>query len=223
MTGKRVALLVDGDNIGATHARRLLAEAGKLGRLDVARVFGTATRLDWHAAPGFRMIHAGCGKNAADLLLCIDAMELALTHGHDTFVLASSDGDFSHIAHRLREGGRHVLGIGEAKAPETFRAACSMFLELKPPATEKPLEPNGKVDVSDLDLKIRSMIAKHSTGGTGMRITDLSARMHIEHQIEIKAVSGTWRAYLIARPRLYETGPKGPDAMVRFLPKGFES
>ena len=48
-------------------------------------------------------MHAGTGKNASDLLLALDAVELALRGDVDHFVIASSDGDFSHLALRLRE------------------------------------------------------------------------------------------------------------------------
>lgn len=240
MEAKRVAVLVDGDNIGPATAERILTEARKLGRVDLARVYGAANRPSgWLTVSGFRMIHAGAGKNGADLLLSIDAMELALRDGIRAFVIASSDGDFSHLACRLREMGCHVLGLGEAKAPPAFRVVCSAFVELgavpaKPveakPAAVKPAKavqakavvPSGAARPVALDLLIRSMIARHSSGGRGMKMVELAPRMHVDHGVKISTLpERTWRAYFIARPTLYAVDPRGPEAMVRFLQSGF--
>ena len=65
-----VALLIDGDNLPATYAGKLITLACKLGPLEIRRVYADARkRVDWCEAPGFNLIHAGCGKNAADILL----------------------------------------------------------------------------------------------------------------------------------------------------------
>ena len=72
MTG-RVAIFVDGENLSAIHARAILSIGAAAGSPDVARVYmNAACNSEWHAAAGFRLIHAGIGKNAADLLLRYD-------------------------------------------------------------------------------------------------------------------------------------------------------
>ena len=66
------------------------------------------------------------------------------------------------------------------------------------------------------------MIADHSQRGQGIRIADLSARMRAAHRTRISTFAErTWRAYLAARPLLYELDPRGPEARVRFLRDGF--
>lgn len=222
MERRRIAVLVDGDNVSARHSARLLSEAGKLGRIDIARVYAaTNPQPDWLSVPGYRFIHAGEGKNAADLLLSIDAMEMALESGLETFAIATSDGDFTHLALRLRERGVHVLGLGEAKAPRAFRMACSEFLQLQGP--ESPAETRKAANVvSAFDQKIRNMIARNNTCGRGMRIAELGCRMRTEHNTQISTFpEKNWRAYLSARPVLFEIDPRGPEAMVRFRPAGF--
>ncbi|MCR8725038.1 NYN domain-containing protein [Frigidibacter sp. ROC022] len=224
MSARRIAVLVDGDNISASHAPKVLAEAARLGRVDIARVYAALNQpSDWLRAQGYRLLHAGAGKNAADLLLSIDAMELALESGVESFVIASSDGDFTHLAQRLRERGLHVLGLGENKAPMGFRLACTEFhcLEEGEPKAAPPAEEN-PADCADLDLKIRSMIARYSTNGTGMRIAELGPQMHRTHAVRISTLpERTWRAYLSSRPALYQLDPKSPEAKVRFRPEGF--
>ncbi|MEC5414705.1 NYN domain-containing protein [Aurantimonas sp. C2-5-R2] len=219
---RRVAVLVDGDNMSAKHSARVLSEADKLGRIDVARVYAAANRpSDWLTTPGYRFLHAGAGKNAADLLLSIDAMELALVGGIEAFVLATSDRDFTHLAQRLRERGLYVLGLGEHKATEDFRLSCTEFFPLSSGKSDPHLvaAPNG---ISDLDQKIRSMIAQQSVNGRGMLISLLGQKMHSAHGTQISTYpERTWRAYLSTRPTLYEIETRGPEAMVRFRSGGF--
>lgn len=220
MSTRRIAVMVDGDNISAKHSPRILSEARALGRPDIVRVYAAVDRhSDWLAVTGYRLLHAGSGKNAADLLLCIDAMELALTGEVEAFIIATSDGDFTHLAQRLRERGLDVIGLGEDKAPEGFRASCTEF---RPLANGTAPKAGPATHVSAFDKKIRDMIAHHSKNGCGMRIADLSPRMYAEHGTRISAhPERNWRTYLSARPKLYDIDPRGPDAMVRFRPEGF--
>ncbi|WP_324751438.1 NYN domain-containing protein [Roseovarius sp. Pro17] len=217
-----VSVLVDGDNISGKHAGQILSVAAQHGEPTLVRVYADAQRpSDWHGAIGYRMLHAGTGKNAADILLALDAMELVLSKNLRCFVIASSDGDFTHLATRLREHGATVIGIGEAKAPSAFRACCSDFVEI---GTTRPvrLVPKPAATAAALDQKIRAMIGAHSKKGMGMYIAELAPKMHNQHGVRISAYpERSWRAYLIARPSLYELDPRGPEAMVRFRPEGF--
>lgn len=223
-----VAVLVDGENISGKFAQEILDLASRQGTPSIVRVYQDAqTQSEWHKAAGYRMIHAGTGKNAADLLLVIDAMEFALSKGIDQFLIASSDRDFTHLAQRLREHGLFVMGVGEAKAPKTFRAACTSFIEIgrapevKDSAGAVPVSDTSSA-VADLDLKIQKAIAVHSKNGAGMQIAALGAIMHTQHSIRISTYpERNWRAYLMKRPELYDLDPRGPEAHVRFKRSGF--
>ena len=68
------------------------------------------------------------GKNASDIGLVIDAMDILHTGRFDGFVLVSSDSDFTALANRVREQGMDVIGVGEAKAPESLRNVCNRFV-----------------------------------------------------------------------------------------------
>lgn len=219
--GHPLAVLVDGDNIAGKLASGILAIAKTHGDPSVVRVYLDAQRSsDWHDAVGYRMLHAGTGKNAADILLALDAMELALSRAVRAFVIATSDGDFVHIAIRLRELGAKVIGVGEAKAPKAFRANCTEFVELG--AQQDKAQAPAKVrGAAPLEQKICAMIASHQVKGGGLRITDLGPRMHVQHGIKISTFpEKTWRAYLEARPTLFEIDPRGTEARVRLRPEG---
>lgn len=217
-----VAVLVDGENVSGKHAEEIRKMAALHGDLTILRVYGDAQRLPiWNGAAGYRVVHSGTGKNAADILLAIEAMEFLLSRNIRRFVIVSSDGDFTHVATRLREHGANVMGIGEAKAPDTFRASCTDFSEIKTPV-DAGVTHAAHGEISDLDVKIRGMIAEHSKHGAGMRIVDLGPKMHRQYGVRISSLpEGRWRAYLTARPALYDLDPPGRDAMVRFLAESF--
>ncbi|WP_238366128.1 NYN domain-containing protein [Mesobacterium pallidum] len=220
MAEQPVALLVDGDNVPPFHAAQLLATATRLGRVDVARVYANICRApDWIEVPGVRLMLAGSSKNAADMLLALDAIELALAAGIAEFVIATSDRDFTHVAQRLRERGARVTGLGEARTPPEFRAACTRFELLVGEVQGRVCKGAG---YTAFDLSIRAMIARHGQGRQGMRLADLAPQMHRTHGTRISTrPEGTWRHYLQARPELYDLDPRGPEAKVRCIPAGF--
>ncbi|ETD79824.1 NYN domain-containing protein [Rhodobacter capsulatus] len=233
-----VAVLVDGDNLSARYAGQIARQARAFGTVTVRRVYLDAQKTsDWQGGPqGFRLMHAGTGKNASDLLLALDAMELALREGVKRFVIASSDRDFSHLALRLREYGRQVAGIGETKTPQIFRDACETFLTLSPPAEAKdvpqpppkPVQPTvqkaappparkaAAAPKPELDQKIMGIIDELQETGRGLKLVTLGAIMASRHKLRISDTpEGNWRAYLTARPKLYDLDPRGPEARVR--------
>ena len=132
----RLAVLIDGENASARHARAVFETAGKIGEATVRRIYGDFSNgrlASWSAAirsysivPCHQSAHVR-GKNAADIALAIDAMDLMHRERLDGFCLVSSDSDFTRLAQRLREGGLAVYGFGESKTPEGFRAACHCF------------------------------------------------------------------------------------------------
>jgi uncharacterized LabA/DUF88 family protein len=82
------------------------------------------------------------GKNAADMRLVIDALELCYAREHiDSFVIASGDSDFCPLANKLRENDRFVIGLSvkESTSP-MFVKACDEFIYLRPPG-RRPDEP----------------------------------------------------------------------------------
>lgn len=196
----RVALLVDGENVSSGYAGKLLTEAAQHGCVTIKRVYGNAARVPgWDAAPGLRLVHAGQGKNAADLLLTIEAMQIFHDAQADVFVIASSDGDFSHLATHLRERGVSVIGAGEGKAPETFRKSCSHWvrIEAKPTEIDKAIE------------HVFSVIPD------GLSIGQVNPEIRKRHAITLADVAEkSWRKYFEARPKLYAITGAGPQTRI---------
>jgi uncharacterized LabA/DUF88 family protein len=93
-----------------------------------ARSKGWADILSKHAIIPQQQFAYTTGKNASDITLVIDAMDLLHSGRFDGFCLVSSDSDFTRVAARIREQGVDVYGFGEQKVPESFRQACRRFV-----------------------------------------------------------------------------------------------
>ena len=143
---RRLAVLVDAENVSPALAPHILAEAMKHGSVEIRRAFGALAASGWDKVLVRHAFHtvAGppqpAGRNAADIELTIAAMDLLHDTRIDGYVLASSDSDFAPLAIRLRQSGRHVVGIGEHKAPKAFVEACDAFVFLDP-ASAQPISP----------------------------------------------------------------------------------
>ena len=70
------------------------------------------------------------GKNSADIRLVVDAMDLAWSKTHvDTFVIVSGDSDFSPLVSKLKENGKHVIGLGmKGSTSDLLRDNCDEFI-----------------------------------------------------------------------------------------------
>lgn len=133
----RLAVLIDADNASAKIADGLFEEIAKIGEASVRRIYGdfASTRskswtdvLARHAIIPQQQFAYTVGKNASDITLVIDAMDLLHSGRFDGFCLVSSDSDFTRLAARIREQGVDVFGFGEQKTPESFRQACRRFI-----------------------------------------------------------------------------------------------
>jgi hypothetical protein len=203
------AVLVDGENIPPSYAKAILKNAGVQRFLRIRRVYGNAALLNgWDAEPGFDLVHTGKGKNSADMKLSIDAVDIAHRGMANRFIIVSSDSDFMHLARLLRERGFAVTGIGESKALEMFQRACDQFVFLACHADATDAR-------SNTENRIIQLIKDEGTGNS-MKIALLGYRMHILHGISARTIPEmNWRAFLCARPHLFQCDQSGPTALVR--------
>lgn len=137
VNGLHIALLIDADNMSHSILPAIIAELSKYGTANVRRAYG-----DWGSAylSGWRdKLHEfairpmqqfsySAGKNATDIALVIDAMELLYTQKLDGFCIVSSDGDFTPLIMHLKAAGKRVYGFGRVNTPMPFVNACTTFL-----------------------------------------------------------------------------------------------
>ncbi len=150
-SNRRIALLIDADNVSHEKTAAILAELSKNGTANIRRAYGdwtSATLKGWRAKlhpfaiRPIQQFSYSVGKNATDIALVIDAMELLYTQKLDAFCIVSSDGDYTPLVMQLKANGHDVFGFGERKTPEPFAAACTAFLYVEglgePGAGEPP-------------------------------------------------------------------------------------
>ena len=133
---RKLALLIDADNISPSYMNIMLSEAKNYGTVSVRRIYGDWTSnskntwksvmLDNSLTP-IQQYSYTYGKNASDSAMIIDAMDILYADHVDGFILASSDSDFTRLAMRLREAGKFVIGMGESKTPAPFVKSCDEF------------------------------------------------------------------------------------------------
>ena len=161
----KIAILIDADNTQLQKLDAIMTEVSTRGRIVVKRAYGNwkkrnlnkweneLKRLGIKAEQQFDYVS---GKNATDMALVIDAMDLLSSNAFDSFVLVSSDSDFTPLAIRLHESGANIVGIGVQTTPESFRNACDDFLfleNLTNDDTSEPGEPAEKTAESKAPVK----------------------------------------------------------------------
>ncbi len=153
---KKLAILIDGDNIPSAYVKEMMEEIAKYGNPTIKRIYWDWTRpglTKWkdilleHAIQPIQQYGYTIGKNATDSAMIIDAMDILYSARVDWFCIVSSDSDFTRLATRLREAGMAVYGMGEKKTPKPFIVACDKFIYieiLKKQPTKIPNPPEKK-------------------------------------------------------------------------------
>lgn len=142
-----LAVFIDLENLamGYEHQRKTRFDIQKVlerlvekGKLIVKKAYADWSRYQAYTAPfheaAIELIEiprrSQTGKNSADIRLVVDAMDLAWSKSHiDTFVIVSGDSDFSPLVSKLKENGKHVIGLGmKGSTSELLRDNCDEFI-----------------------------------------------------------------------------------------------
>ena len=177
---KRIALLIDADNAPAAKIDVILAEVARHGAANVRRAYGnwkSPNLKAWEAvlhAYAIRPIQQfaySTGKNASDMAMVIDAMDLLYARTLDAFAIVSSDADFTPLVMRILTDGLKVYGFGQRKTPEPFVNACSQFTYVE--GLGQPAQPDEPVlKVSDAkklrgDARLVQMLRNAADAASG--------------------------------------------------------
>ncbi|MFT4845768.1 MAG: hypothetical protein ACJA1S_000455 [Cellvibrionaceae bacterium] len=148
---KRIALLIDCDNVSHNSIEGVLDELAKYGMVNVRHAHGDwnssslsgwIDRLHPNAIRPMQQFAYTKGKNATDSAMIIDAMDLLYSKNVDAFALMTSDSDFTPLVLRILESGLPVYGFGEKKTPKPFVDACSPFIYTENLVPEEEAKPN---------------------------------------------------------------------------------
>lgn len=144
-----IALLIDCENAKADSIDGILGELAGKGTINIRRAYGNwKNQAEWEAKlhpfaiQPIQQFAYTKGKNAIDMCMAIEAMDLLYTEKIDCFALVTSDSDFTPLVLKLLAKGKSVIGFGESKTPEPFKKACSVFIHtdnFKEASDENPI------------------------------------------------------------------------------------
>ena len=165
---KNIALLIDADNASHAGIDPVLTVLAELGQVNIRRAYGNWAKpalSNWnkithrYGLQPMQQFDLTKGKNATDMAMTIDAVDLLYRGKVDGFGIMSSDSDFTPLVTRLRQDGLVVFGFGSAKAPKAFQTACTRYIDVdqlirneaaEEPPQEPAQEPQEKGDYQEL-------------------------------------------------------------------------
>lgn len=155
-----------------------------------------------------RFVHSGIGKNATDMLICIEALDLLARGAVRGIILATSDGDFTHLALHLRERGTACICIGTQQMTPHLRWAAKEHRILVPPVSRPAPDPAA----ATLSGIIRA---------EGGKIALQKINVHMQRQspaFRIADHGGTWRKWLAARTHVFAVSGAAQETYVSLVP-----
>jgi uncharacterized protein (TIGR00288 family) len=209
----RIAVLIDFENIGLNTIQKLFEQLADFGKISLKRAYS-----DWSKANksndqilelGIDAIHvlksAEKGKNACDIRLTVDAIELLFTTPIDTFVIVSSDSDFIPLINKLRSSGKKVFGAGDKnKVLKKLPISCDQYFYL---------EQNNNVSIvgNDLEKKLK----KNSNTTKTEKKVQTTGNPGIDELLG-REIDQAWSEITVANGKPIP-GPKAVEVVVKIL------
>ena len=214
---QKIAVVIDADNTQLSKMADIRREISTRGRIVVKRAYGNwrkDTLKNWEtpikglAIKAEQQFDYVSGKNATDMALVIDTIELLHTNIYDAFVIVSSDSDYTPLAIKLHESGVYVMGVGEKKTPVSFRNACDEFLFLEnisaavetpqagaaaAPAEEKPAKTESAGAADKADAAASKQPAEGKPASESKPAEDTAARADADETDSIEEIHALLR------------------------------
>lgn len=167
---KKLAVLIDADNASLGTIHLVLEEVAKFGVASVKRIYGdwsSETLKNWrdvllpNAITPVQQFAYTNGKDATDMGLIIDAMDLLYSGALDGFCIVSSDSDFTPLASRIRESGLLVYGFGRRQTKEPFVRSCDKFIYVENLISESDAKIKDDDDLLTITKKVVALTNKN--------------------------------------------------------------
>lgn len=253
----RIALLIDADNAPASKIELVFERLGLLGTIRVRRAYGNwkkdhlqgwAKILHKHAIVPIQQFDYVTGKNATDIALAIDAMDLLQTMRPEIYGIVAGDSDYTPLVVRLIASGAQVFGFGRIKtASIAFQEACTEFISLDADApkpailtqfastngskrspTSASVSPPNPVSLAVIDsnaaveevpLKVFSDAVKQNQQITGWAdVKSIGAYLSQRKIVKAAYNVNRWASFYKKYPALFEVRELDGKTMVRLLP-----
>ncbi|MCR5421437.1 MAG: NYN domain-containing protein [Lachnospiraceae bacterium] len=185
---KRLAVLIDSENISIRYVKFILDEISNYGIATYKKAYGDWTNPStsgWkdvvlkNSITPVQQYSYTQGKNSTDSAMIIDAMDILYSGKVDGFCLVSSDSDFTRLAARLREAGMLVIGMGEKKTVEAFRTSCTLFKYLEVLAAEETQ--TNDVSREDIEETILKIITDNDANDKDTTVGELGNKISNRH------------------------------------------
>lgn len=189
----RIALLVDAENISVKYVDVAIKELKQYGIIAVQRMYGDFSRdamKEWskrgleYAIVPIHQSRYTASKNASDIMLVIDAMDILSQGIADVFCLVTSDSDFTRLASRLREGGKKVVGMGLSNASKAFITACNeyKFLDkiIEGDNEEEIIEDSAVTPLTDIKRALNVMLQQAENKGELLNLGSTKSQLQRE-------------------------------------------
>ncbi|RZG70717.1 NYN domain-containing protein [Acinetobacter sp. WCHAc060033] len=185
---RKIVVLIDADNAQYSKIESILEEIAARGQIITKRAYGDwsqetlknwKTILNTLAIQPIQQFAYTSGKNATDSSIIIDAMDLLYGNRHDTFVIVSSDSDFTRLASRLRESEIFVIGFGQSKTPVAFRNACDDFIFTENLNSNEEQDSNGSTNQIQKVKKVTELVPLLTKAWSQFREEDSWANLSI--------------------------------------------
>ena len=194
MSEHKIALFIDAENISAKFGKLIIENLESRGEIFIRRIYGNWEKNSlrkWDDVIrhyGLRTIHQidfNVAKNATDMSLTIDAMDVLYNKQVEIFAIVSGDSDYTPLAVRLREYGIYVIGIGRKDSSASFRHACSEYISLDSLADEENL--HTAVNVEDVAVEDKNFDADK-------KISELEEKIAVlESKLALNEMSATFK------------------------------
>lgn len=134
---QNIAMLIDCDNVSARYIDSIINDLSKYGVVNIRKAYGNwknpklkgwEDSLLEYAIKPVQQFDYTKGKNASDIAMVIDIMDLLYTKELSGIALVTSDSDFTPVVSRILSDGLIVYGYGEEKTPASLVNACSQFI-----------------------------------------------------------------------------------------------
>jgi len=152
---QNISILIDCDNVSYRYAEDIFNDISKYGTVNIRRAYGNwkdKKLIGWerllqeYNIQPIQQFSYTQGKNATDIAMIIDIMDLLYTKELAGVALVTSDSDFTPIATRILSDGLTVYGYGEEKTPTAFTNACSQFIYVENLSTKTKIS---KIDETE--------------------------------------------------------------------------
>ena len=230
---RQVAVLIDDENVSVGSVEWLFDRISNLGRILIRRAYSDWSKggnvrdqlLEFGIEPVHVFQASISGKNASDIRLAIDAIDLLHASPVDTFVIVSGDADFLPLVNKLRSSGKMVIGAGRQKATSaTLVKACDRYYYLdQQEEKDEVTEPQPKKRPKS-SLIVRAVQASMDNEGKvmGSRLHDTMQRLDPSFDFRTQGFK-SFSAFLESSDEVEVTRPTGPGDVVIELPRGKQS